>query len=293
MKVRNENSSFRYRFLDDTSTSVLHETFCEAFSDYVVDFQITLDQFRKHVLLNGVDLKRSVGCFVDEKLVGFTLNGFGEWHGKSTVYDAGTGVIPTFRRQGIVKKMFHKMLPEFKKQGVEQCLLEVITNNEKALNLYRKLGFRETRELQFLKVNGSLKMPPDLLEAVECQEITQPDWDLLQTFGGGNPSWQNSVEAIKRSYESKHIIQASIDGKCVGYVVFSGNFGRIAHIAVEKSLRNHGIASRLLLETQKRTKEGYDLQIINVDSSLTKTMNFLYNRGFEEVLSQYEMLKTL
>lgn len=41
-----------------------------------------------------------MGAFDNEELVGFVLNGFRNWYGKTTVYDTGTGVLPKYRRQG-------------------------------------------------------------------------------------------------------------------------------------------------------------------------------------------------
>src|SRR5205807_2562 len=111
--------------LDEAYFSRLYDAFILAFSDYVVPFALTEVQFRNHIVLNAVDLDSTIGCVDGENLIGFSLNGFGEWLGKSTVYDAGTGVIPDFRRQGVSQKMFDLMLPIFKEKGVEQCLLEV------------------------------------------------------------------------------------------------------------------------------------------------------------------------
>src|SRR3982751_5092132 len=94
------------RFLGTEHIAALYCTFLEAFSDYVFPFALTESQFRNHIDVNAVDLERTAGCFDDGRLVGFSLNGFGEWHGKSTIYDAGTGVVPAFRRQGISREMF-------------------------------------------------------------------------------------------------------------------------------------------------------------------------------------------
>src|SRR5438128_8634191 len=138
MDSRNETSLRNYRFLNETYFSKLYEAFIHAFSDYVIPFALTEAQFRNHIILNAVDLDSTIGCVEGEKLIGFSLNGFGKWNGKSTVYDAGTGVIPDFKRQGVSKKMFDLMLPIFKEKGIEQYLLEVVTNNTPAISLYEK-----------------------------------------------------------------------------------------------------------------------------------------------------------
>lgn len=289
----NETASRHCRFLNDDCFAMLYEAFIEAFSDYVFPFALTEPQFRNHIILNAVDLNLTVGCIDGGKLIGFSLNGFGLWEGKPTVYDAGTGVIPAYRRQGVSDAMFDMMLPTFTKKGMEQFLLEVVTSNAGAISLYEKLGFQPVRELALLqrdgKINATVKLPQDL----EIREITEPDWELFVTFGEGKPSWQNSIEAVNRSTAMKKILGAFVADKCVGYIVFSSHFGRVAQIAVDKSHRNQGIGTMLVEKMQDETADGYSLQVINIDKSLDEAMHFFTKRGFYERLSQYEMVKTM
>src|SRR5947209_4278771 len=109
MAVLDETAVQRCCFLDEEHFAALYATFTEAFSDYVYPFALTETQFRNHLRLNGVDLARTAGYFLDTQLVGFTLNGFGQWDGVPTVYDAGSGVIPSYRRRHICESMFDMM----------------------------------------------------------------------------------------------------------------------------------------------------------------------------------------
>ena len=124
MTNRNKTLSRECKFLNGDYFQRLYEAFIEAFSDYVIPFALTDTQFRNHINLNGVDLERTVGCFEGDLLIAFSLNGFGKWNGDATVYDAGTGVNPGFRRQGVSEAMFEMMMPIFKSEGIEQWLLE-------------------------------------------------------------------------------------------------------------------------------------------------------------------------
>ena len=96
-----------------------------------------------------------------------------------------------------------------------------------------------------------------------------------------------------RSRTVKHVLGAFVNDRCVGYIVFSGTFGRASQIAVQKEYRKQGIGTALLRKMQNATASGYSLQIINVDEALTDTIEFFVKRGFYERISQYEMLKTL
>ena len=289
MTDRNETLSRRCEFLNDDYFLTLYEAFTAAFSDYVIPFALTETQFRNHINLNAVDLERTVGCLEGDRLIGFSLNGFGEWNGRSTVYDAGTGVIPEFRRQGVSEAMFEMMTPQFRSEGIKQWLLEVITTNIPAISLYEKLGFNTGREVALLQYDGKLIASAEALQDIEIRDIGSPDWSLLTTFWDGNTSWQNSVEAVERSRHIKRILGAYSDGKCVGYIIFSSKFGRVAQFAVEKGHRNRGIGTALMQAMQADTAAGFSAQIINIDKSIATAMAFFANRGFYESLSQYEM----
>src|SRR5690349_15805018 len=111
MDNRNETALRECRFLGADYFKILYDTFIEAFSDYVFPFALTESQFKNHINLNAVDLDRTVGYVEAGRLLGFSLNGFGTWNGRRTVYDAGTGVVPSARRRGISRSMFDFMLP--------------------------------------------------------------------------------------------------------------------------------------------------------------------------------------
>src|SRR4051794_4781425 len=96
----NETALRQCRFLNEEYFEKLYDAFIEAFSDYVIPFALTETQFRNHLNSTAVDLNRTVGCIEDGRIVGFSLNGFGLWNGVPTAYDAGTGVLPRYRRQG-------------------------------------------------------------------------------------------------------------------------------------------------------------------------------------------------
>ncbi len=288
-----ETGGLECRFLRESHFGELHRAFLTAFSDYVMPFDLTEVQFRNHIVLNAVDLERSVGLFDHGRIIGFTLNGFGEWKGIQTVYDAGTGVFPDFRRRGLSHWMFQLMLSQFKENDHRQYLLEVITENHKAIGLYHKLGFETIRTVSLLHCPGEMKFHPNPINEVELRAIERPDWKLLRIFWDGEPSWQNSTEAIDRSRTKKRFEGAFLDGRCIGYIVYSANAGRVAHIAVDPSFRGRGVASRLLQSMKADMGADFVPQVINIDRTITSAMNFFENRGFSEKLSQFEMLRPI
>ena len=140
-----------YKPLTNMSYKQLHATFKKAFSDYVVPFQLSAEELSFMIERRGYCSDISFGAFYDGELVGFTLNGVGDWNGKLTAYDIGTGVILDHRKKGLAKNIFLKSIPVFKKHDIDQYLLEVIDTNTPAVDLYKKMGFKETRKFDFQK----------------------------------------------------------------------------------------------------------------------------------------------
>jgi len=289
MHISEETALQRCCFLGEEHFDALYSTFTQAFSDYVYPFALTESQFKNHLLLNGVDLSRTVACFADGQLVGFSLNGFGDWDGVKTVYDAGSGVIPSHRRRHICQSMFEMMLPLFSAEGIGQCLLEVITSNTPAISLYEKLGFHVRRELALLQCDGELRVPTRVSKNIVIRAVDDPDWELFSGFWDGLPSWQNSPAAIARSRSNKTVNCAFIGEQCVGYIIYSSNYGRAAQMAVDKEYRHHGIGTALLQAMQADMADGYSMQVINIDKNLPGAMQFFHDHGFYERLVQYEM----
>jgi N-acetylglutamate synthase-like GNAT family acetyltransferase len=109
----------------------------------------------------------------------------------------------------------------------------------------------------------------------------------------GSPAWQNSVEAVRRSSGMKRILGAFDRERCVGYIVVSSKFGRVAQLAVDRDYRRRGIGSQLLHAMEADTAAGFSLQIINVDTAIAGTAEFFASKGFYERLSQFEMSRQL
>jgi len=249
---------------------------------------MTEEQFEQRVKRDGVELELSAGAFDGERMIGFYMNGRGLWHGQETAYDAGTGVVLNHRRRGVAIELFGFMAPRLKERGIRQYLLEVLTSNERAAALYRKLGFQETRTLAVVRSNEVLKPLADV-EGVTIRRMDEPDWDAFCAYWDGEPSWQNSPDAVERIRNQCEIVGAFVDENCVGYGIVFKPSGILMQLAVAQEFRRKGIGRRLLalLSGDKILKTN------NVDEKLKGTLEFYKACGFEIVLRQFEMVKGL
>lgn len=281
-----------YRFLTAADLSALCRAFNLAFADYYVEMQLTEEALRQTIEREAINLSLSVGAFVDtptgSTMAGFLLNGIDTWHSKQTAYDGGTGVIPEFRGQGIAGHTFDFALPYLKAAGVEQYLLEVIQENEAAMQVYRKKGFRISRPLECVRLQGPLPHLP-IGQHVEIQAMDKPAWDQFKQFWDWKPAWQNSRGSLRRAATGQLILGAFDDDQCVGYLIgYAG--GRLAQLAVAPTARRRGIATQLLQALQDQIGSDKTLTIINLDGNDQTTLSFFKALGFSVFVRQYEMI---
>jgi len=63
-------------------------------------------------------------------------------------------VLPEHRRKGIATELVRSAMKGLVEKKAEECFLEVRISNRPAQELYRKLGFEETRSIPFYYQNG-------------------------------------------------------------------------------------------------------------------------------------------
>lgn len=277
-----------YRLMNGNDLLPLYECFLKAFADYQVDMQMSQELFEQRLVRDGVRLEISPGAFDEAgQMIGFYMNGLGTWQGKQTAYDAGTGVVPEYRGQSVAKDLFAFMAPRLQENSVSHYLLEVLSNNDRAVSLYRKLGFVETRMLAVLRA-AEIRAVGDV-EGVAIGRIERADWTLFESFWDGYPSWQNSIAAVERVVNQREMLGAFVNGTCVGYGVVFRPAGTLMQLAVAREYRRRGIGSRLL----SALTADESLKVNNVDEKLEGTLAFFEANGFKVTMKQFEMVKIL
>ncbi|WP_276497866.1 GNAT family N-acetyltransferase [Pontibacter litorisediminis] len=281
---------FRLSFLTATDLPQVRETFLEAFADYVVPVQLSQEQLRDKVEREGILPSFCVGAFVGEELVGFILTALGEWLGKPTAYNAGTGVVPRYRGHGLTQQMYAFLLPKLRESGVEQCLLEVIEGNMPALKTYGKIGFNFTRALScFRSTKEELLLGQWQPEGVTISEKAQFDFEAYSCFWDVKPTWQNNIDSLKRSKgQTKTLVACNAQQEVVGYISFFRKNGAVAQLAVGRQWRRQGIGTALLREAVRQV-EGPAVMFLNIEDTATSMVPFLQGRHMKLLLKQHEM----
>lgn len=283
---------FEYRTLEGVGIEVIHKAFIEAFSDYQVKIDMPLWKLRQTLNRRGFMPEKSMGAFKDGELAGFILNGCRNWNNKPTVYDAGTGVIPEYRKQGLTTNLFGKVLELLRNEGVEQYLLEVIQQNTAAFELYRKKGFNITRELNCYKLDKNLFQAKKTTSIEHVEGFDKAEWDYLKGFWDFEPSWQNSIDSVCAIPEDFAYSVARLDNVIIGYGIIDKVTGDIPQLAVDRNYRHRGIAASLVADLIENT-EADRIAVLNVERNSESCNVFLSDAGFLHYVDQYEMVMEL
>jgi ribosomal protein S18 acetylase RimI-like enzyme len=268
----------------------MYQAFMESFSDYAVPFEMNLDGFRKKFIgkLN-LDFNCSAGAFIDGKLAAFMFSTINNYEGLKTAYNGGTGVLPTYRGRGLTPAIWDFLVPRFRARDVKKCVLEVLTSNTRAISIYKKIGFQKVKKFKcFRLLPYRYTMGYSGQNHLEFRKVERPDWSEYATFFDYSPSFIDSQAMVDQNIENEDIIEAYLDDRLAGYIIFQSPIGRISHLAVSPDFRNTGIGTSLIGKAYKLCRNKY-LTVINLPEGAKSAERFLINLGFENQLDQYEM----
>ena len=272
-----------FKTLEGTAISDILTAFNEAFSDYFIKLQLTEETIASKFRSENIDLNLSVGAFNNNELVGFILHGYDVLHGVPTLYNAGTGVVLGCRGKGITKSLYEYCISLLKTKGIHSHLLEVIDNNYPAIKIYEEIGFTKIRTLDAFKCQQAIGAK-ESITIKEVEEITK----AAEAFGSVEPSWQNTLEAVKRDIQNHKLIGAFRGNELIAYAAFVPATGRVKQCAVHAAYRRQGIGKSLFHYMMEASATG-ELLITNVDTAYSDGILFLEAIGFTRILRLYEM----
>lgn len=257
-----------------------------AFADYIVPFQLSAAQLEAKMAAENIVPEWSVGVFEAGRMIAFIMQGVRTTAGKTVVYNAGTGVLPDYRGQGLVGKMYDYLQPLLEEKKVQQLVLEVIEGNQSAIRAYEKNGFAIRRKL--LCFSGTLQTQPHS-ETATVKPLQELTWEEFQSFWDIAPSWQSAIPSMEKAKPA--ILGAFIEEALVAYVLFNPDNKRIYQLAVAPQHRRKGIATQVLAAVQQQLP-GEKIQLNNMDEAAENLKLFLEKQGLTNDINQFEMVKT-
>lgn len=285
-------ASLRYRTLTKEDLGQMHRSFVEAFSNYQVNMKMSREAFEDRMLYKlNINFDLSPAAFSGDKLVGFIFQTINEYEGTLAAYNGGTGVIPGYLGQGLTAKLYEFITPKLRGQGVEKCVLEVLTDNEQAIKAYSKSRFDKTKTFQCLMLkDGFLKSLSDY--SISVKEVRGFSIEEYLALGDINPSMLDQLTQVKYHLAKETILEFREADVLQGYIIFQPKNGRITQIAVNKKHRRKGIGSALVSRAYLLS-ESKTMSILNIEVSHVEIISFFEKLGFTKDLKQFEMQKTL
>lgn len=255
-----------------------------AYADYHVPFHMTLEQVRGMDELYDVDPALSPMARVGRELAGMALLS----RRGSRGWISAVGVAPAWRRQGIARRVMAALIANAREAGLRVLTLEVIDTNTAARQLYRSLGFVETRELlcwRYPPDADPLPIPDEQLAPLALARL----WEYSRAWHDQPPCWQREEATLRRLADQALSYVLKLDGRAAGYCLFRKRPDLV-------SILDAGInpdfgpaaAGRPLLQALAARHPACSITITNVpaDAGLNKALAALH---FLVTIRQWEM----
>ena len=259
-----------------------------AYADYLVPIRLTPSSLENLIQRESIDMQASRVALNAGEIVGMGLlgqRGVRGWIG-------GMGVIPDYRRQGIARRIMLELIVQARALSLETLQLEVIQQNKAAYNLYRDIGYVTNRELVVLVCHqNGLKTPLKEL-APDVVIRSESAVSLLEHFAvlpGIARPWQRE-HSVDRLGDHLNGYAAYRAGGLCGACLFNGTGGLNAELAdIAASDQAAGLA---LLARMLQTYPTTTFTCLNVSRD-DPMLSVLRQAGFEEMITQYEMVLEL
>lgn len=249
--------------------------FLSAFEGYFIKLPEDANYWRERFATARVNWELSFGMFDGDKLVGYIINCVDQYRGTRTAYNTGTGVLPDYRGKAIVDRIYEHAIPLLKEQGIEKCLLEVICENERAIKVYERIGFRITRNLQSFSGQISGEISKNTFQKCHFQEVINSG-----LYNAEHYSWDNTAEAIEQMATRVQTWCLRNGQSTEDYLVIDSG-GNI--LQLESKTGNY---IRLL---KAAGAISMDLKLKNMDSKRANLIEALEKMNFSNTVNQYEM----
>jgi len=267
--------------LQSISFKEIIHCFSISFADYFVAINDDLLYWENRFRCARVDYALSYGAFENGKMIGFIINGIDYLNGHKTAFNTGTGVIPEYRGQNIVDRLYDFAMEKFRLKGITKCTLEVIQANHRAIRVYERIGFNIKREFNCFK--GEIKTTGDAVrfQEIKFEEIkkTTPNTNLKYY------SWDHQNQAIDIGKETFRCFLVYSGVIKIGYFIINLKIGQLAQFEIfdEKNKENW----QLLFNGISILSSS--ININNVDSRRHDLVWFLNRMSLENHIDQYEM----
>lgn len=123
----------------------------EGFSDYLRPINMTEDALNHRLTSLNLSGEYSVVAVEEGIFKGVALYGYHEFGGVKQAWIGGLAVHPKYRKEGVGIAIMNHLEEISKELTIDTITMEVISENQRAINLYLKENYTIAREVSFLK----------------------------------------------------------------------------------------------------------------------------------------------
>lgn len=269
-----------FKTLKYTLVTKIVETMTTSFADYFVKVPDDVSFWENRWKTNRVQYDLSIGTFDGDNLVAFMVIGVDKRNGKRVAFNAGTGVIPQYRGQRLVKQMYDFAMPIFEKSGINELALEVITKNIKAIKAYQSVGFKVDKLYQCFQSND---IDLDTFVEYSFTEVTQPNWEKYEAFTKEQYCWEFLKVGININIDTYRCFELyDYSNNLIAYYIINPAKNTIMRFEAVNEFGYKALFHHWHLEFK-------NVRIINVQHQ--EKINFLNQYNFENNIDQFEMVR--
>lgn len=280
-----------YKLCSENDLDHMFEAFTKGFSDYMIKFELTKEQFKNLFLgIEGNRYEYSVLAKDDLKPVGLMLGGIKTFDFLKTLRCGTLAVDPDYRRQGVAQELFNRHKSIGLEEKCDQLFLEVIKGNDKAIRFYLKQGYEIKNDIFYYQLKDASILDQCKENRFTFNSIT---WGDAKNFylehDRHHLNWQNDFDYQSQMKEMTYY--GSFDNnQLVGVLSITPN-GKIFYIYVSEAYRRKGIATSLL--HYAKTKTNFKCIKMSVTHK-PDLIAYLEKQGFVmQTISQHEMYVSL
>lgn len=267
-----------------------YEELVEAYNhtrvDYLVPMPMNAARLREYVETYSVDLDSSVVAVDGNEVLGLAMLGVRA----NRAWLTRLGVIRSKRRRGTGWQMVTHLIAQARQKKADHVILEVIKNNQPALGLFEKLGFRPNRDLLVLRRPPShpqIESPP-LAEVMALGYVEAVQ--LLQRRQA-QPSWLDEYESLINAGNLAAFYVTLTDGSR-GWLVYQNTVFQLGRLVIQTDRGDPVAVGRALLHHLHTVHPVQDTKTENLPANDPHWPAF-QEMGYLETFERIEMTLSL
>lgn len=270
----------------------------KGFEGYMVPVTMSVQAFVNRMANEDLLPDKSVVGFMQGEPSGIIMTGIREIGGKKIAWNGGTGIAPAYRGKGLSAAMMEEVFDIYKAEKAQAAVLEAIEENERAIKLYKKMGYETADQLLYLNKHITLKEKSSYIKNHFEIKKVYPEQLQSLSFYDIDAAWQCQWQSIKHGEAAVYV---SPEGKEDGYILFkrildrAGSTNRIIIYQLKcrencsiKETMAESILGTMFLEGD----DSIDFTAVNI-SAVNPASQALVKMGFEKKIGQVMMKKNI